>query len=182
MAVDGQCFGKVVLGGEGVHQVAVAAFAEWGELDELLASADSAGEFGSGDAEFGGRVALQGTQTKDGELVADLADPGCVLAGEEAAFGDEQGGEDRPPSAEPVVLGDGGLGAVDGLDGGFEVYPGAGQTEPQVRPSTAAAPSTRRSFESSGLSRPSTAAGSGSCQSASASSSRGSSRCRLTAR
>jgi hypothetical protein len=59
LAIDGQCFGEVVLGGEGVHQVAVAAFAEWGELDELLSGADGAGEFGTGNAEFGGGVALQ---------------------------------------------------------------------------------------------------------------------------
>ncbi len=60
---------------------------------------------------------------EQGELVTDLGDPGGFLAGQEAALGDEQGEQDRSPGAGPVALGDGGLGAVDGLDGGLEIDP-----------------------------------------------------------
>jgi hypothetical protein len=37
LAVDAEGFGQVVLGGEGLHEVAVAAFPERGEAGELAA-------------------------------------------------------------------------------------------------------------------------------------------------
>lgn len=58
-AVDGQRLGEVVLRGERLHEVAVAAFAQWGKLDELTAGPYGAGQFGAAEAQFGGGVALE---------------------------------------------------------------------------------------------------------------------------
>ena len=71
------------------------------------------------------------------------------------------------------MLGDSGLGAVNGFDGSFEVDPGVRQVQLDGDASVHGADAeTRRSLDSSGLSRVSTAAGSGSRHRASASSSR----------
>ena len=59
--------------------------------------------------------------------MADLINPGRVLAGKEVPLGHEQGGERWPPRPRPVLLGNRGFGPVDGLDGGFQVDPGLGQ-------------------------------------------------------
>src|ERR1700736_673022 len=81
LAVNVEGFGQVVLGGEGLHEVAVAAFPEGSEADELPAGPDRGGELGSADAQPGCRVALQGAQAEHRQLVADLVDPGGFLAG-----------------------------------------------------------------------------------------------------
>jgi hypothetical protein len=66
-------------------------------------------------------------------------------------------------SAAPSPAGHGGFGSVDGPGDGFEVDQAPGKHSRIVeRPSTASVPKTRRSLDSSGLSRVSTAAGSGS--------------------
>ena len=93
------------------------------------AGPDGTCQFGPSYAQLGCRVALQGTEAKDGQLVTDLVDPRGVLAGEEVALGDEQGDQDGSPGSYPVVLGDSGLGAVNGFDGSFEVDPGVRQVQ-----------------------------------------------------
>ena len=55
------------------------------------------------ETEFARGVALRSAHPQHGELVADLVDPGGVLAGKEAAFGDEQCDEDRSPRSGLVV-------------------------------------------------------------------------------
>ena len=56
--------GQVVLGGEGLHEVPVAALAQRREVDELAACPDCAGELGAADAQVGGRVALERSEAE----------------------------------------------------------------------------------------------------------------------
>ena len=94
-----ESFGQVVLRGERLHEVAIAALAQGGKADEPQAGPDGTCQFGPSYAQPGCRVALQGTEAKDGQLVTDLVDPRGVLAGEEAALGDEQGDQDGSPGS-----------------------------------------------------------------------------------
>ncbi len=130
LAVDAEGFGQVVLGGQSLHEEAVAAFSEGGEPDQLATGPDCCCQLGSPDPESRGRIALEGLQAQHGELVANLVDPGGVLAWEEASFGDEKGRQRGAPGSRPLLLGDGGLGPVDGVGGGFEVDPGV-EAKPQ---------------------------------------------------
>jgi hypothetical protein len=127
LGVSTEGLGQVVLGGQRPHQVAVPALAQRGQPGELPPGPDGRGQLGPAQAQPGGGVTLQGTQPQLGELVADLVDPGCVLTGQEAPFRDEQRGQRRPPRPPPVLLGDRGLGPVDGLGCGLQVDPDSGQ-------------------------------------------------------
>src|SRR5258708_33244539 len=98
--------------------VAVAAFREGREADELRTGPDGGGKLGTADAQTRRRVALQGAQAENLQLVADLIDPESLLAGKEAALGHEERGERRAPRSRPLLLRDGGFGSVDGDCGG----------------------------------------------------------------
>ena len=89
LTVDVEGLGQVVLGRQRSHEVAIAALPQRGEADELLTGPNGACHLGPCDAQLGSRVALQGPEAEDGQLVADLVDPRGVVAGQEVAFGDE---------------------------------------------------------------------------------------------
>src|ERR1700722_16972371 len=102
LGIDGESFANVVLGGAGVHEVAVAAFAQWCQPDQLATGPDGGGQLGPTDAESGCGIAFECTQSQEGELISDLVDPGGVLGGEEVALADEEGGQGGSPGSGPL--------------------------------------------------------------------------------
>jgi hypothetical protein len=133
LAVDVQGLSEVVLGGERLHEVAVAALSQGGEANELPAGPDGTCQLRSRDTQGCGCVAFEGADMKDIELVTDFVDPWGVLADEEVALGDEEGYQAWPPRSYPVVLGDRRLSTVDGLSRGFEINPRLRQIQPEGR-------------------------------------------------
>ena len=98
--------------------------------DQLPGRALAHGQLRAAEPERAGRVALERAHVEVLELPPALDDPRAVLAGQEAAAADEQGGQRRAPGPGPVPLGDRRLGPVGRLVGDLEVDPGVGR-EPQ---------------------------------------------------
>ena len=93
VGVDAERFGGVSLGGECLHEELVAAFSERDESDELAAGTNGGRKFCPTGAEGGGGVGFEGAESDFGERAALFVDPGCVFAGKELSFGDEERGE-----------------------------------------------------------------------------------------
>ena len=80
----------VALDGEGAHEELVTAFSKGGQGDEFAAGPQGRWELGPTDAQPGGGVGFKGPNSKIGELVALIVDPGCLLSGQKLTLGDEQ--------------------------------------------------------------------------------------------
>ena len=129
LAVDVEGFGQVVLCRQRLHEIPVTALSQGGEANEVLTRSDGTSQFGTSQAESSGCIAFQRTQAKQCQLMTGFIDPQSVIAGQEVALGDEEGHQDGPPGPPPILLGGGGLGAMNGLDSGFEVDPGMGKLQ-----------------------------------------------------
>lgn len=119
--VGDECGGDVALGGLGAHEEAVAGFVDRFELDQLASCAFGAPEFGATDAEAGFGVVGEGTLLDQGESVSPFPGPRGVGLGKEAAPGDEGCSKGGGPRTGPLVLGGGGLGVVNRLEGALDV-------------------------------------------------------------
>ena len=133
LAVDGEGFGQIVLPRERFHEEPIAALSQWSDSDELPAGSYGARQLGSADAQPAGGIALEGADVEEGQLVPDVVNPRGILSGEEVALGDEQCHEGGSPGTRPVLLGDGRLRAMNGLNGGFKIDPGVRQVQLQSR-------------------------------------------------
>jgi len=119
-----ECLGNVVLRSMCFHEVAIAAFPQRGQANQLLAGSDCAGQFGPGNRELDGRVAFQRANMEHTQLMAGLVDPWGILAKEEVALGYEESHQHRSPGPLPFVLGHSRLRPMNALDSGFEIDPG----------------------------------------------------------
>ena len=124
--VDPQRFGAVAARGEDLHQQRVSAFAVWRELDQFACAAFAGRELRPADAERDSGVALERADMDLTQALAVFVGPREVLVGQEAPPRREHRDQGWSPPASPVLLRDGGFGAMDRFLGGFQVDPRIG--------------------------------------------------------
>jgi len=123
VGVDAKGFGDVALGCEGAHQQLMAAFAQRSPSDQFPRGTYRASELGPPETHAAGGVAFESAQVDVGDARSLLQDPRRVVVRKKLALAGKERDQRRPPRAPPVTDGDGGLGAVNGFGGGFDVDP-----------------------------------------------------------